>query len=129
METEEFLAHYGIMGMKWGKRKAAGSSSTPKVSRKEARREKNVQIVNARLRQQARETKYANLATRQALMVSKKGQQSIAKQMDKLKNEILDGNDAKTAQRLTTGEAVVTGIAWGGIALAAIGVAASTVER
>lgn len=38
-EVDDFLAHYGVKGMKWGKRKAQDSSSTGerRLSRKEHR--------------------------------------------------------------------------------------------
>lgn len=29
MDADDFLAHYGVKGMRWGKRKARGSSATP----------------------------------------------------------------------------------------------------
>ncbi len=35
MSDEDSLAHYGVKGMKWGQRKAAGSS--PKITRKQNR--------------------------------------------------------------------------------------------
>lgn len=37
MNDKEFLAHVGIMGMKWGHRKGASSSSSPKEDAKRAK--------------------------------------------------------------------------------------------
>ena len=43
-EKEAFLAHYGVKGMKWGKRKSNSSSSSPE---REARNKKVIKVATA----------------------------------------------------------------------------------
>ena len=47
METDEFLAHYGVPGMKWGKRKAQSSDKEAKKPRKPLTSGQKVAIAGA----------------------------------------------------------------------------------
>jgi len=115
MEVEDVLAHHGVKGMKWGKRKTA------RVAR-------NQSIVDARERQYGRSQAYDSLAAKHALMVSKKGKESVARQMDKLKDEYVSGEDAKIAAKLTSGEKAVNALLLTGIGLTIAGTVGTSLK-
>lgn len=86
-EIEEFFAHAGVKGMKWGSRKA-----------------KNEAIKGARTRIGVKEEAYRQLAVNRQLATSVKGKTLIDSQMNKLEKQLFDSKDAEVASMLTTGE-------------------------
>lgn len=127
-KADEFLAHMGVVGMKWGKHKAGGDSSSgsakePKLTSKE----KDKAIADARDRQQVRATKLDVKAFQTYTATSKKAQVKANEAYDRAAKQILTNPDAATAAKMTSGEKVATGLiigVYGAMAISAIGMAA-----
>lgn len=119
--VDDFLAHHGVLGMKWGRHKAGtsggggGSSSSAKsVATKKIDKTNEVkptkqkvtsaQIKEARLRQNLR-AETVNQHARDLLMqTSDKGRAHAQKVLDKSADQLINNPDAAVANRMTAGE-------------------------
>lgn len=112
-EAAAFLAHYGVVGMRWGKRKAAGSTSaTPtrkqlrgmdKASKKADKAAHNAEIDAARERYKTSSKKNYKEAKAQ-YNIDKKliGKNEARKALDKVKDQNI--KDYATAGQLKYGK-------------------------
>lgn len=120
-QVEDFLAHYGVKGMRWGVRKLDNGNRT-KVRPKRASYD---DIRSARRRQTARES--AIEEARDRIKAAPKGSAAASKAGEahqKAVSEYLNSPDRVTANRLLKGEKVALGVlaAFGGpIGVAAVG--------
>ena len=119
--TDNFLAHYGVKGMKWGKH----ASSAP-TSRKERRMKQDHEVLTARQRQQARARKYEEAQGDFFVARTAKGQDKAEKIMRKMEKDYFTHPDAATAQKLTSGEKRAVGIAYGAMGLMAVSLIAAS---
>lgn len=120
--TEDELAHYGVMGMKWGHRRAATTS----------------QIKTARANLSVKRSKYE--AQRQKVKNTAKGaaRDRQAKTLGNMKVSFLKDPDRVIAARMTRGEKALTllltgvtgvGIVAGGAAIAGTSAASRRIEK
>jgi hypothetical protein len=101
----DFLLHYGVMGMKWGKHRAKASAA-------------DIRGARARLAVQRHDFHTAKKAAKQ---IKDKGQRQAA--LDKvghMKTDFLKNPDRVAAARLTRGEKVAATILFGGLAPVAV---------
>lgn len=113
MDTDEFLAHYGVKGMKWGVHRARKPSSSDEIKDARAR----IQSKQAKLGEQRRAVKKAKKAG------DTKAQARAEKKMSDMKVDFLKDPDRITASYLTKGEKVAIGvlsIAAGPVSLAGV---------
>lgn len=118
VEQEDFLAHYGKKGMKWGQRKAA-------------RIEKNASIDGARARQGQRSAEINSLTAQRMTAKNKKGKAQIDSKLADKNFELKNSPDARQAAQLKTGEKVMKGVkvaAMLGLSVAGLGIAANIVN-
>lgn len=87
MDTDDFLEHYGVKGMKWGHRKPTSS-----------------EIVGARRRVAKASRKVDNAEDKMSTAKDAKSAKAAKKEFDKVNKEFLNNPDRVTALRLTTGE-------------------------
>lgn len=117
--VDDHLAHYGVPGMKWGKRKNA------------QRREKNAAIDGARGRQAVRKAEVRGLTAQRISANSKKGQAHLDRKIADKKFEIDNNDDAIMAKQLKTSEKVMKGAKIAGLlgmSVVGLGAAASIVN-
>lgn len=122
MEVDEFLAHFGVLGMKWGKHRAKASTANIHAARRRVQKQKNELTKH--------EDKVSNLADPKARA---KGMQEHAK----LKASFLNNPDRVVAARLTRGEKAAialfsiptTGLVGGVAAIAATSAHSRRIER
>lgn len=128
VEVDDEIKHYGVPGMKWGKRKAAssntGSSSGPssnsapraqergaaRAARKAAREKNNQEINEARLRQREREVELERQAFKTYAANGEKAIAAATRKYERMEANLLENPDAATAAKLTTGEKWATGV-------------------
>jgi len=124
VDVDDFLAHYGKKGMKWGQRRAA---------KKQERAQNDLDIVNARVRQQIRAGRLNNKAAATYMTTTKKGQDAAQEAYARAEKKYLNHPDADTAAKLTHGEKVservLVGIGLASIAVFAGGVALTALDR
>lgn len=93
---EEALAHYGVLGMKWGKSRAKAGSASIRSARARTTRQKN------------------NIDKQQDVINNKKGKgEAVSRDVQKLssmKTSYLKNPDRVIAARMTRGEKVALGI-------------------
>lgn len=124
---EEVLEHHGVMGMKWGHRKATDGGSSGGSAPKKTKPTKQ-DIMDARARQASRLSDYNRKVD--AYNLAKPGSKSEAKALKDVQkaDDILSkGADAKTAAKMTSGEKWVAGISWGVVAVTSAGLIAGRV--
>ena len=105
MSTDDFLAHYGVKGMKWGKRKVASS-----------------EIIDARARNASRVRQISNQIDKTNLATGAQQKKEGAK-LAKMQASYLKNPDRATALRMTTGEKAVLGVL--AVAIPGVGTAAA----
>ena len=119
VQVEDHLEHYGVPGMKWGKRKAA------------ERRVKNATIDGARGRQAARNAEVRLLTQKRIEARTEKGKAHLDRRIADKKFEIENNPDATVSKQLKTGEKVMKGAriaAVLGMSVVGLGSAASIIN-
>lgn len=111
------LAHYGVMGMKWGQRKRATGA----------------EIREARIRLAGKQENYARLASQRRKTAKGSGERAaVEKTMDRAKKDFLKDPDRVIATRMTRGEKAVAALlapATGGATLSSILVSSAVSRR
>lgn len=114
-KTQEFLAHYGVKGMRWGKttKSDAGGSSAPAstYSRSLAKEKvSNDDIYDARLRVYT-QSQAVRREIKDIKAQAKAGKTAVDKvAINEAKAALYNNPDRVTASRMTTGDKVVAGI-------------------
>jgi len=119
VEVEDHLEHYGVPGMKWGKRKVAESKA------------RNATITDARNRQAVRQAEVRTLTAKRLTARTNKGKEHLDRRIADKKFEIDNGSDASIAKQRKTGEKVLHGVkvsAMLGMAVVGLGGVASIVN-
>ena len=102
---ENFLEHYGVLGMKWGRTKADGNSAVPsRAEKKQANKDRNLDIKTARLNQVKRGRQYEEAQGDFYVSRTNKGQDKTEKIMRDLERELYTGSDAIKGAQWTSGE-------------------------
>lgn len=98
MTTEEFLAHYGVKGMRWGHRKARPTSD-------------DIHDARIRIAGKQQQLKKQTKAVKTAKKSGNASKQAAAeKKLQDMKTDFLKNPDRVTASRLTKGEKWAVGI-------------------
>ena len=100
-EVDNFLAHVGKKGMKWGSRQA-----------------RNEAITDARRRQQIRKDNILKADEQVWMAKTAKGRAAAEKMVEKAAKDYINSPDAEVAALLTTGEKFAVGLGIAGTALA-----------
>lgn len=109
--TDDFLQHYGVQGMKWGKRNGSsksgggGTGKNGKVTSGDIHLARRAQVARAR-NLSAAESKYYAATTN-------KGRAKAEKMMDKLEKDFYNNPDAKISAKMTKSEKVGAAIVYG----------------
>lgn len=120
------MMHYGVPGMRWGKRKAAdgGSSRAERKAEKRAKSdERDANITKARENLKTKSQELERVAASTYSARSETGRRRAEAQYDKLEREFFDGPDFAVANQRTRGEQISDNFAAAGyLALTAAGV-------
>lgn len=111
-EVDDFLAHYGVPGMKWGKRKAVDSSSSaPKAPSAGKQRDMDIKAARARLNE-------GKGVVRKLINMDSFGKPLGGRRVLELNNKGNSPEDIALASRMTRGQkAGLAAVAVGTIAL------------
>lgn len=134
--TDDFLQHYGVVGMKWGKSGGGGKSGgSPNSSKKPdaGGTGKNGKVTSgdihlARYKQGLRGRKMQEAQAEFFVARTNKGKDKAEKVMRKAEKSYFDNPDAKMAGKLTKGEKIATGIMYG-LAAASVGLVIADANR
>lgn len=120
MEVDEFLAHHGVAGMKWGHRKTSSSGSSSAKSTKPAKKKYTSQeIIAARARHNARVAKLNSALIDASYAQHPKVKAQAEKLVEQHAKTIANNQkDAEIAGKMTKGEKWATGLGLAGAALA-----------
>lgn len=138
--VDEFLAHYGVKGMRWGKRQSQASldrqagrkaqkearasirdtKSSRKAEKKAARKQADQDILDARARQEKRAGNLSKKAALTYAQTTKKGQEAADAAYMRAERVYLGGKDAQMAAKATRGEKVAGGLLVGAFATALV---------
>lgn len=118
-DQPDYLEHYGVPGMKWGKKKAA------------ERKARNDTIDSARSKQSERHAELSKLKMQRLQATSAKGKKHLDRKIEDKNFEIANSSDAHVARQLKTGEkwmkgAKVAGMM--GMAVVGLGSAAAILD-
>lgn len=122
-QTDDFLEHYGVKGMRWGRRRTDAQLDAAKSKRKSSKPSSS-DIKDARARQWNRLGQLDKAETAFFVSSTKKGKAEAQAMVTKLEAELYYGKDVATAAKMTKGEKWANGVAWGGLALSAVSYAA-----
>lgn len=127
-ETDDFLEHYGVMGMRWGKHSGGKSTSElkslDKAAKKKDNAKRNAQIDGARARYKASaRSNYKAAKAQYKVDKYNIGKHEAKKAFQKVKDKNI--RDADLANQTKSGkETVVAMVALGALSAAYIGLAA-----
>lgn len=123
-ETEVFLAHYGVKGMRWGVRRAKTegdirrAEDRARIKRANKTKYSNDDIRGARARQAKRARIYIAAQKAATKRDPRSGRLYLAKSIVKEQKNWVDQEDAYIAARRTTGEKAIAGLLGGPVGLA-----------
>lgn len=103
--AENVLAHYGVAGMRWGKRKGSSKESGSKKPKATSQ-----EILEARYRQQLRLQKAQEAQGDFIVARTNKGKDKAEKIMRQREKELFNNPDAEIANKMTKGEKWTTGV-------------------
>lgn len=125
-EVDDFLAHYGVPGMKWGRRKADTGAPSKRQAKKAARKERDQDILKARLTQDVKGRKMQEAQAEFIVARGAKNKDKTEKVMRKLQDDFYNGDNAKMAAQATRGEKASIAIFTGAAAVLTIASIASS---
>lgn len=114
MEYEDYLAHYGVKGMKWGRRKD-GSAGSKRAAKKEAKAE--VKTAKKELKAKTREGK-SNIRNRTAVEKQQRDQKhltTLTKIASKEATSLISMTGPNNTTTLVTGKDFVDHVSRGGL--------------
>lgn len=126
--AEDFLAHYGVVGMKWGKHKSRSASNPDGSGTGKNGKVTSGDIHLARQAQSARLRKYQEAEGDFYVARTAKGQDKAEKIMRQREHDLFNNPDAKMAARMTKSEKVGAGIVYGMAGVMAISYIALAAE-
>ena len=127
--TEKSIMHYGVPGMRWGKRGAAAKGGSGEPSKREAKkaaraeRDKSIETARSNMQEKTKELDRAAAATYTAK--TETGRRRAEAQYDRLERDFFESPDFQTSLQATRGEQIANRINTGiivGLSAAAIGI-------
>jgi len=117
---DELLIHYGIKGMKWGRRKARDDGGSGKAA-KPKKKITSDDIRESRAQHQARVAELIRADQRVRTATTKKGKDAALRQVEKMAKQIANTDDARIANKMTRGEKAAALFVAGPLGLVVIG--------